>query len=127
MSTFVFGHKNPDTDAICSALAYAEYLREARGEDAIAACCGPPNQRTEFALKRAQLDAPRIVMDVRPEVGDVCKTDVVTATESDVFFDVYEKLKQHSIRSIPVMAESGELLGILNLLDLLELVFQGGE
>ena len=127
MSTFVFGHKNPDTDAICSALAYAEYLREARGEDAIAACCGPPNQRTEFALKRAQLDAPRIVMDVRPEVGDVCKTDVVTATESDVFFDVYEKLKQHSIRSIPVMAESGELLGILNLLDLLELVFQGGD
>ncbi len=73
MSVFVFGHRNPDTDAICSAIAYADYLRRTTMPEAIAACCGPPNQRTEFALKRAGLAPPKIIMDVRPN----SKTSVV--------------------------------------------------
>jgi manganese-dependent inorganic pyrophosphatase len=80
MSLFVFGHRNPDTDAICSAIAYAEYLRRTGRPDAVAACCGPPNQRTEFVLKRAGLAPPRIVMDVRPQLEDICRREVVTAT-----------------------------------------------
>ncbi len=40
MSIFVFGHRNPDTDAICSAIAYADYLQKTSRPDAIAACCG---------------------------------------------------------------------------------------
>lgn len=127
MSLFVFGHKNPDTDAICSALAYANLLRKTSRPDAIAACCGPPNKRTEFVLRRAGLETPRIVMDVRPEVEDVCRTDVVTACDTEVFSEVYERLKQHSLRAIPVLSNDGELVGILNLLDLLELVFQGDD
>ncbi|QDV11879.1 Cobalt-dependent inorganic pyrophosphatase [Rosistilla oblonga] len=125
MSLFVFGHKNPDTDAICSALAYANLLKKTSRPDAIACCCGPPNKRTEFVLRRAGLDTPRIVMDVRPEVEDVCRTDVVTACDTDIFSEVYERLKQHSLRAIPVLSSEGELVGILNLLDLLELVFHG--
>ena len=49
--TWVMGHKNPDTDAICSALAYADLLRQTRIPDAVAACCGPPNARTEWVLQ----------------------------------------------------------------------------
>ena len=47
MSLFVFGHRNPDTDAICSAIAYADLLRQTGKPDALAACCGAPNKRTE--------------------------------------------------------------------------------
>ncbi|HBJ37936.1 MAG TPA: putative manganese-dependent inorganic diphosphatase [Planctomycetaceae bacterium] len=125
MTVFVFGHRNPDTDAICSAIAYADFLRRTGTPDAVAACCGPANQRTEFALKRAGLSPPRIIMDVRPELEDVCKREVVTAQETDVFYEVYQKMHEHSVRAIPVLG-NGKLVGIVTLLDLMELVFQGG-
>ncbi|MGV3484632.1 MAG: putative manganese-dependent inorganic diphosphatase [Planctomycetaceae bacterium] len=126
MTVFVFGHRNPDTDAICSAIAYADYLRQTTIPDAVAACCGPANLRTEFALKRAGITPPRIIMDVRPELEDVCKLSVVTARESDVFYEVYQLMDQHSLRSIPVLDDDNRLVGLVSLLDLLELVFQGG-
>ncbi len=125
MPCFVFGHRNPDTDAICSAIAYADFLRRTTRPGAIAACCGPPNQRTEFALRKAKLQPPRIIMDVRPEVEDVCKRDVVVARETDVFFEVYQRMNEHELRAIPVLDDQDQLVGLVTLLDLLKLVFQG--
>ena len=43
---YVIGHRNPDTDAICSAIGYAAFLRDVRGMDAEAACCGEVSVRT---------------------------------------------------------------------------------
>lgn len=79
MSVLVFGHRNPDTDAICSAIAYADLLRRTTRPDAVAACCGPPNKRTEYVLERAGVAPPRIIMDVRPSAEDLCRQAVVTA------------------------------------------------
>ena len=126
MSVFVFGHRNPDTDAICSAVAYADFLRRTTRPDAIAACCGTPNQRTEFALRKAGLPTPKIIMDIRPEVGDVCNRDPVFARYNDVFYEVYERMEAHSIRAIPVLGPDEQILGLVTLLDLLELMFHGG-
>ena len=126
MSLLVFGHRNPDTDAICSAIAYADFLRRTTRPDAVAACCGAPNQRTEFALRKAGLQPPRIIMDVRPEVEDLCRRDVVVAKESDVFYDVYQRMDAHGLRAIPVIDDDERVVGTVTLLDLLELVFQGG-
>src|SRR6056297_1787215 len=125
MSVFVFGHRNPDTDAICSAVAYADFLRRTTRPDAIAACCGTPNQRTEFALRKAGLPTPKIIMDIRPEVGDVCNRDPVFARYNDVFYEVYERMEAHSIRAIPVLGPDEQILGLVTLLDLLELMFHG--
>ncbi len=126
MSLFVFGHRNPDADAICSAIAYANFLQQTRRPDAIAACCGAPNSRTEFALKKAGLPLPRIIMDVRPEVRDVCNRDVHVANQSEVFYEVYEKLDEHKLRAIPVVDDEGKMVGIVSLLNLVELILQGG-
>ena len=123
MTVYVFGHRNPDTDAICSAITYADYLQQTSRPDAVPACCGHINARTEFVLKQAGVPAPRIMMDVRPEIQDICRRDAVTASEDEVFFEVYERLSRHKLRAIPIVSEDGSLTGILSLLDLLELVF----
>ena len=123
-AVLVFGHRNPDTDAICSAIAYADLLQRTTRPMAIAACCGTPNQRTEFALRKANLPPPRIIMDVRPEVGDVCQRDVVTASPGDVFFEVYVKMKERELRAIPVIDRGRRVVGQLSLLDLMSLVFE---
>ncbi len=126
MTVTVFGHRNPDTDAICSALAYADFLRRTTRPDAEAACCGPPNARTEFALRRANLAPPKIIMDIRPEIEDVCNPNPVVARDSDVFYEVYERMNEHEVRSIPVLDADDKIVGIVSLLDLLELMLQGG-
>jgi manganese-dependent inorganic pyrophosphatase len=125
MPVFVFGHRNPDTDAICAAISYADFLQKTTRPDAIAACCGAPNKRTEYALKIAGLAAPRIVMDVRPEVGDVCERHPVTAHSDEVFYEVYERMKAGDLRALPILDKNGKFLGLLTLLDLLKVVFEG--
>ena len=127
MTVLVFGHRNPDTDAICSAIAYADLLQRTTRPTAVAACCGAPNKRTEYVLKRCKLSAPRIVMDVRPEAEDVCQRNVITARCGDVFYQVYKRMKQYELRAIPVIDDDRKVIGILSILDLMELIFQGDQ
>jgi manganese-dependent inorganic pyrophosphatase len=123
VSVLVFGHRNPDTDAICSALAYADLLRRTTRPDAVACSCGPPNKRTEYVLERAGLAAPRIVMDVRPQVEDVCRRELVTAAFGDAFHEAYERMKAHDLRAIPVVDADRRVVGVLSVLHLMELFF----
>jgi manganese-dependent inorganic pyrophosphatase len=123
MSVLVFGHRNPDTDAICSAIAYADLLQQTTRPDAVAACCGPPNKRTEYVLRRAGLPAPRMVMDVRPQVEDVCRRGVVTASFGDVFYEAYQRMKEGDLRAIPVVDDRRQVVGVLSVLDLMDLFF----
>ncbi len=123
MNVLVFGHRNPDTDAICSAIAYADLLRRTTRPDAVAACCGPPNKRTEFALRRAGLPPPRMVMDVRPEAEDVCRRDVVTCSFGDTFHETYERMKRHDLRAIPVVDAARKVVGVVSVLQLMDLFF----
>ena len=124
MTTFVFGHRNPDTDAICSAIAYADLLQQTHRPDALAACCGTPNQRTEYVLKRCGLPAPRIVMDVRPEVIDLCAREPITAKRGEVFYEVYQRMKDHEVRAVPIVDEQRKVVGLLTLLQLMDLIFR---
>ena len=124
MSILVFGHRNPDTDAICSALAYADYLQQTHRPEAIAACCGTPNKRTEYVLKRARIAPPRIVMDVRPELSDLCQRDPITASYGEVFYEVYQRMKDHDIRAIPIVDSENKVVGVLSLLQLMDLIFR---
>jgi manganese-dependent inorganic pyrophosphatase len=116
------GHKNPDTDAICSALAYADLLRQTRIPDAVAACCGPPNARTEWVLQLAGVVRPRLMSDVNLRAGDICRREVSTAKGSDSVIEAYREMAAHSYRSLPVVNGEGNLTGMLALQDLLALL-----
>lgn len=124
MTILVFGHRNPDTDAICSALAYADLLQQTTRPTAIAACCGTPNKRTEYVLKCAKLPPPRIVMDVRPELADLCHRDSITASPGEVFYEVYQRMKDHDVRAIPIVDKDRKVVGVLTLLQLMDLIFR---
>ena len=123
MSVLVFGHRNPDTDAICSAIAYADLLQRTTRPDAVAACCGAPNKRTEYVLARAGVPAPRIVMDVRPSAEDVCRREVVTASFGDSFHEAYQRMQAADFRAIPVIDGDRRVTGVLSVLDLMDLFF----
>ena len=73
----VIGHRNPDTDAICSAIGYAEFKRRTGMPHAVPARCGDTNERIDFVLKTFGAPPPRFVADVAPKVRDVMQTNVI--------------------------------------------------
>jgi len=122
-NTLVIGHKNPDTDAICSAIGYADFLRRVRGDsDVEAACCGPINARTAWVLEQAGLEAPQRVQDVRTTAGDIARDEICLAGPDESFLTVYQWMTDRNFRSIPVVGDDGRPLGIVSLQSLLQLV-----
>jgi manganese-dependent inorganic pyrophosphatase len=122
-SFYVIGHKNPDTDAICSAIGYAALLR-AVGEEpnAIAARCGEISQRTKWVLERAGLDAPQLLTDVRVNAGMICHKKIIKVSVADTFLTAYRRMLAAEIRCVPVEDDEGNLCGILRYFDLLKLL-----
>jgi manganese-dependent inorganic pyrophosphatase len=129
MPVYVIGHRNPDTDSICSAIGYAHLLRLTHLPDAVAACCGEVNPRTQFVLNRAGLELPRLIMDVRPTLGQLCRREIVSAREDEAFFEVYRRMQAHRLHALPVLDAAGRLQGMLTFSRLLELLLpdRGGD
>lgn len=117
----VIGHRNPDTDAICSAIGYAAFLRDVRGMDAEAACCGEVSVRTNWVLHQAGVPAPKLLLDVRPTAATICRREVLTAKPEEMFLSVYRKMSERHFRSIPVVDDQGRLLGLPALQDMAQL------
>ncbi len=120
---YVIGHKNPDTDAICSAIGYAAMLR-ATGEqpDATAARCGEMSQRTKWVLERAKMEMPKLVTDVRANASMISHKEVVKISSNDTFLTAYQRMLAAEIRCVPIEDETGQLCGILRYIDLLRLL-----
>ncbi|MFT4175247.1 MAG: putative manganese-dependent inorganic diphosphatase [Luteolibacter sp.] len=120
---YVIGHKNPDTDAICSAIGHAALLR-ASGEEPSAqpARCGDMTQRTMWVLERAGMDAPVLLPDVRTTAGMLCRREVVKVETSDTFLTAYRRMLSSEVRCVPVVDAEGTVCGILRYFDLLKLL-----
>ena len=73
-NTLVFGHKNPDTDSICSAIVYADFKKQL-GVDAEAVRLGEINKETAYALDYAGVEAPRLIEQVEDDVEQVILVD----------------------------------------------------
>ena len=80
---YVVGHRNPDTDSVCSAIAYAR-LKQALGvEDVVAARAGEINAETKYALETFRVDLPYLLQDIYPRVRDVMLPINATVSEQD--------------------------------------------
>ena len=68
---FVIGHRNPDTDSICSAICYAHLKRRLTGGEYIACRAGHVNAETKFVLERFGVEPPRYIKSFEPRLSDV--------------------------------------------------------
>ncbi len=113
--TYVVGHKNPDADAICSAIAYAAY-KEARGEHGyIAARCGNSNARIDTILKRFNQPLPLYLSDVSPRVHDVMTSNVIAVSEHATCAEALELIDRHEVRFLPVTADNKGVVGMVSM------------
>ena len=115
---YVVGHKNPDADAICSAIAYASY-KYARGERGyVAARCGNSNARIDTILSRFRQSLPHYLSDVSPRVHDLMTPGVIAVPENATCAEALELIDRHHIRVLPVITRRKKPVGIVSLAQL---------
>lgn len=113
--TYVIGHKNPDADAICSAIAYATYKTQ-RGEPGyVAARCGNTNARIDTILQRFSQPLPLYLSDVSPRVRDLMITDVVHTHDGATCAEALEIMDRHSVSVLPVVNDGRRVVGTVSL------------
>ena len=119
----VIGHRNPDTDAICSAVGYAEFKRRTGMPEAVAARCGDTNDRIDFVLNTFGVPAPKFVADVSPKVRDVMQSRIMSVTPDATAADALGLMDERGIRIMPVLDESKRCCGLLSLFKLSKFLF----
>ena len=120
---YVIGHRNPDTDSICSAIGYA-HLKQALGENAVPARAGKINAETKYALKRFKMEQPLLLTDLYPRVKDVTLDCKIVVKQHDTLRHLGEVMREHDLRSVPVTDSKGLLVGIVTVSDLAKRYFQ---
>ncbi|MBI5588748.1 MAG: CBS domain-containing protein, partial [Deltaproteobacteria bacterium] len=116
--TYVIGHKNPDTDSICSAIGLAELKTLEGAENTVAARAGDINPQTSFILDYFKVQPPRYLPNVYPKASDIMTVDVVKVTEQTPLLKVMEIMREERVRFVPVLDPGGRPQGILTLMDL---------
>lgn len=118
--TYVFGHQRPDTDSICAALAYAN-LKRSLGDPGVIACrLGEVNKETQYALDYFNIDPPRLIKSVKPQVSDLNFNNNSKVYETDSVLKTMNLIIGNPGRSVPVVDEEDKLIGIISLPDIIE-------
>ncbi len=124
---FVIGHKNPDTDSIVSAIAYAELLRLEGVDGVVAARQGEVRPETLHLLERFGLQAPELVEDVRPRAADVMARRVILGSPEESAYHIGRQLRERRIRAMPLVDKNGRLAGLISVEDFAAILLSGLE
>lgn len=113
--TYVIGHKNPDADSICSAIAYAAF-KEAIGERGyVAARCGNSNARIDAILERFRSPLPFYISDVSPRAHDIMASDPVSVVADATCSEALRLFDQNPITVLPVVSARNRAIGTITL------------
>lgn len=114
MKTIVIGHRNPDMDSICSAIAYAELKKTTGMPGVVAGRCGNTNERIDFALRRFGFDAPVFFSDVQARVEDVMEREVVCAHVDSPVYEAMRQIGESKFRGLPVVDDNRKCIGLIS-------------
>ncbi|MCL1791935.1 MAG: putative manganese-dependent inorganic diphosphatase [Peptococcaceae bacterium] len=114
---YICGHRNPDTDSICSALAYAE-LKTKLGFQVQPKRLGAINRETAFVLSHFGVEPPELLTTVRTQISDL-SMDIIPPASPDISIQkAWTLMKKNNCKSIPVTDGEGQLLGVVTLSDI---------
>lgn len=116
---YVIGHRNPDTDSICSAIAYANLKNQVEGNGYEAYRAGNINGETRYVLDTFGIKDPKYVSDVRPRLKDVNLNLVKGAKATDSLKSAREMMQTEKIVSLPVL-DGKKMIGLVSISDVLK-------
>lgn len=114
----VIGHRNPDTDSICSAIAYAELKNKTSSLVCEPRRAGRMNQETEFVLKRFGVKPPRMCTDVNPKIRDVDYREMAGIPGTTSLRRAWEIMRDQEIDTLPIVSAGNDLEGVITVKDI---------
>lgn len=112
----VCGHRNPDTDSVCSAFAYAELKNRLCDEDTyLAIRCGNVNEQTSFVFESAALPLPPLVSDIRTRAVAVARSDIPPLDADTSIFAALRILEAETLSILPLLTAEGIFEGLLSI------------
>lgn len=119
-TVYITGHKNPDSDSICAAIAYAEFKNKTGSMEYIPVRLGEINRETYFILAYFGVESPRRINNVRLQVSDL-NIDKVAPITSDITLKVaWNIMKLNNVKSLPVVNENDILAGVVSVSNVTE-------
>ncbi len=116
---FVIGHKNPDTDSICSAYCYAHLKNLIDGSVSYKAVrCGNLGRQTRFVFEKAGVTPPEFIRDVIPRVNDIMTREVVSVGVDEPVYHVMRNMEELKIRITPVLGTDGLFSGVITFFEI---------
>lgn len=114
----VIGHINPDTDSVCSAIAYAAFKRQMTGKNYTAKRAGQINSETRFVLQKFGVPEPEYLSDVRTQVFDIDVVQVPGVGSDISLKRAWEIMKEGGLATLPVVCKNGQLEGLITIEDI---------
>ncbi len=111
----VIGHKNPDTDSICSAIAYAHLKNTISDKEYEPRRAGEINQETAFVLNKFNMKPPRICLDVHAKVRDVDIRQIEGVDGQMTLRRAWETMRDKDITTLPITTKENKLEGLITL------------
>lgn len=115
---YIFGHKNPDADSICSAIAYESFKHATGQMHYRAARCGNSNARIDTILQKFKLPLPLFIGDMTPRLSDVMHKEVYSVKKDSTYAEALELIDTHDVRALPVIDSSNKVEGVISIFEL---------
>ena len=122
--TYIFGHHNPDTDSVCSAICLS-YFKNKLGENTEPRVLDEINEETKFVLSFFKVKKPKMLDNVKLQVKDIKYHKNYVLKDTDSIKDVYDFLNEKKITGIPIVNSEGTFEGLITLKIILSRLIDG--
>ena len=126
MTTFIFGHKNPDTDSVCSSIALS-YLKNEQGDKTVPKVLGNINNETKFVLKYFNIPVPSYLNDVRVRIKNIKYDKKAYIFEEESINDAFKIMQRQNITAIPLIDDKKKLTGYVTLKEIAKYLINGNK
>ena len=110
MTTYIFGHKSPDTDTVCSSIALS-YLKNELGDKTVPKVLGNINNETRFVLNYFNVPVPSYLNDVKVRIKNVKYDKKAFIEENRSIDEAFKLMEKHNITAIPLVDDKKVLTG----------------
>ena len=121
MQTYIFGHRNPDTDTVCSSIALS-YLLNETGKNTVPKVLGHLNNETKFVMDYFKVKEPDYLNDTKVRIKDIKYNKKAIVNENSSIFDTFYHMQKEGVTAVPLIDEAKKLTGFVTLKEIAKFV-----
>ncbi len=124
MQTFIFGHRNPDTDSVCASIALS-YLMNEEGKNTVPKVLGHINLETKFVLDYFGVKCPDYLNDTKVQIKDIKYNKKAFIEDTDSILSAFSLMQQQNITAVPLINDKKILTGFVSLKEIAKYLISG--